>query len=219
MTIGQILEIKRIMLERRLGSWEKIQAFIAAGECGLVFASGPMRGDKTALLIEFMTSVEKTLTVLCVKPQRENRKIGLWSRTGNAAPAHTFGSADELRQLIEEHDPKVIIFDEGHFVPDDEIPGVCDVLCTAAQTMLVFVGMLDKDYLARNFATYTALVEAAQERLQGRFLHLMLTGVCQGCDDKHATHSRLITAPPSEGGNIKVGDAEYLTVCARCHSA
>jgi thymidine kinase len=87
-----------------------------------------------------------------------------------------------------------------------------------ARNTLVVVATLDLTWAAVEFEAFSTISTQGEERLGSSFLIVKLTGFCQLCTSERATHSKRLEAPP-DGGDIFVGDAQYLTVCARCHSA
>lgn len=213
-TLTKQLIIAAIMMTRLGKHLNDIATFLGAHHTGIVLISGPMRAGKSALLLMMLEVLKSAPGVLCVKPARDTRSRRLKSRNGNSASARSVKDAKQFRALVRRHKAKIVVFDEAQFSD----PAMHQAILDVARDALVIVASLDLNFRAEEFAAYTTLRTEGPEKLGEAFMLVKLTGVCQSCDHEVATHSRLVEEPP-EDGDILVGDAQYLTVCATCHSS
>lgn len=211
-SLVQKTHIATLMLRRVSRNLKRIALFLDRHHHGLVLLSGPMRAGKSTTLLNLI-DILRDVSVLRVKPRRDDRQTGLMTHTGITADAHCVTAADELQELITRERPDFVIVDEAQFFDNAVLP----ILLETARRAIVVIGMLDRTFEPADWPLYSAILDRGKPMHGNSFLHIKLMGVCQLCGSMRGGYSRLMIEPP-RNSTVLTGASIYTTTCRACHA-
>jgi len=188
----------------------------------LKIITGPMFSGKTEELIRILhRSQIAGKTVLVIKPRLDTRtKNEIASRKKPNAeasvfqkfmdfPAFPISNHDELKNLLEEHQPDVLGLDEAQFFDLWIFDAVQELLRERASSdFMILAAGLDMDAWGKPFGPMPRLLSIA-DNVQKE------TAICFVCKGPAMITQKLVDT----GKTVEVGDAEiYEARCRVCHT-
>lgn len=190
----------------------------------VIFLSGSMFGKKSKKLIDFINfSKEKKSRYIVYKPTNDTRD-GLFVKSRDyeqTIPALPWDVNDEshekydnfiknIRTLSNPFRPKLLFFDEIHFLPVEDIIFIINI-CKNHKVALIVSG-LETDFRQDMFPSAEYLKKVATN-------YYFLNGTCKQCGSDDAIYNILYDNNGNrvtEGDSIQPGDEEYGVLCKKC---
>ena len=171
-----------------------------------------MKAGKSEDLIRVYYSFTRNAQkkVIVIKPSKDTRQKGVYSRNGNKLRADYAVKEDiNIYDLLKDMDFDILLADEAQFFTKTQIKQLHNLYVRNGKTIKLWC--LKVDYMGNPFeSTMYALGLATHIR--------KIDWLCEYCEHDAETHLLFLDGVLCKEGNPEViGDTEFKSVCFMCH--